>query len=99
MSKLWMGGMSLQFIGEAGIYLADRDAIKIDAIAGTALSIAMSRNRLCFQSASRNPENFEARRIDCEIAALVKFRRATTKLVSLEITAADLAAIEGSHAA
>jgi hypothetical protein len=29
----------------------------------------------------------------------VKFRRAITKLVSLEITAADLAAIEGSHAA
>jgi hypothetical protein len=91
--------MSLQFIGEAGIYLADRDAVKIVAIAGTALSIAMSRNRLCFQSASRNPENFEARRIECKIAALVKFRRAITKLVSLEITAADLAAIEGSHAA
>jgi len=97
--------MSLQFIGEAGIYLADRDAVKIVAIAGdSVVDCYVTRSALrAIGCHSRLPDEilrtFEARRIDCEIAALVKFRRATTKLVSLEITAADLAAIEGLHAA
>jgi hypothetical protein len=97
--------MSLQFIGEAGIYLPDREAVKIVAIAGDSVVdcyITQSALRAIGCVFSRPHEilkTFEARRIDCEIAALVKFRRATSKLVSLEITAADLAAIEGSHAA
>jgi hypothetical protein len=97
--------MSLQFIGEAGIYLPDRDAVKIVAIAGDrVVDCYVTRSALraigCISTAPREIlRTFELRRVDCEIAALVKFRRATTKLVSLEISAADLAAIEGSHAA
>jgi len=97
--------MSLQFIGEAGIYLPDREAVKIVAIAGdSVVDCYVTQSALkAIGCISKEPgeilRQFEARRIDCEIAALVKYRRATSKLVSLEITAADLAAIEGSHAA
>jgi len=97
--------MSLQFIGEVGVYLPDEDAVKITAIAGdSAITCIVTRSALdAIGAASAEPwqivKIFEARRIDCEIAALVKYRRATTKLQTLEITAADLAAIEGSHAA
>jgi hypothetical protein len=97
--------MSLQFIGEAGVYLPDRDAIKIVAIAGdSVVDCYVTRTALnAIGCASSEPRDilraFEARRIDCEIAALVKFRRATTRVVTLEITAADLAVVESSHAA
>ena len=97
--------MSLQFIGEAGIYLPDRDAVKIIAIAGDSVVDCMvTRSALNAIGCASSPpgeilRTFEARRIDFEIAALVKFRRATTKVVTLEIMAADLAAIERSHAA
>jgi hypothetical protein len=99
------GAMSLQFVGEAGIYLPDRDAVKIVAIAGdSVIDCYVTQSALkAIGCDSKEPREilrcFEARRIDCEIAALVKFRRATRKLMSLEITAADLAVIEGSHAA
>jgi hypothetical protein len=97
--------MSLQFIGEPGLYLPDRDAVKIVAIAGdSVVDCYVTRSALdAIGCASSEPQEilrvFEARRIDCEIAALVKHRRATTKLVALEIKADDLAVIEGSHAA
>jgi hypothetical protein len=97
--------MSLQFIGEAGLYLPERDAVKIVAIAGDrVVECYVTRSALdAIGCTSSEPleilKAFEARRIDCEIAALVKYRRATTKLVALELKAADLAAIEGSHAA
>lgn len=97
--------MSLQFIGEAGIYFPERDAVKIIAIAGdSVVDCYVTRSALnaigCVSSQLREIlRTFEARRIDCEIAALVKFRRATTKVVTLEVTAADLAVFERSHAA
>jgi hypothetical protein len=99
--------MSLQFIGDAGVYLPGRDAVKISAIAGDSLvDCFISRSALkalgCRESDSALDvvRKFEARRIDCELAALVKFRRATTKALSVEIDAADIAlAIERPHAA
>ncbi len=97
--------MSLQFIGEPGIYLPEQDAVKITAIAGdSAIDCTITRSALdAIGAASGDPEDilcaFEERRIDCEIAALVKYRRATAKVQTLEITAADLAVIERSHAA
>jgi hypothetical protein len=97
--------MSLQFIGEAGVYLPQRDAVKITAIAGdSVVDCYVTRSALnaigCESALAQDLlKTFEARRIDCEIAALVKFRRATAKVRALEITAADLAVIERSHAA
>jgi hypothetical protein len=97
--------MSLQFIGEVGIYLPERDAVKIIAIAGDrTIDCTITRSALdAIGCTSSRPDDivrtFEARRIDCEIAAMAKYRRATTKLLHVEVTAADLAAIERSHAA
>jgi hypothetical protein len=100
------GKMSLQFIGDAGIYLPERDAVKITAIAGdSAVDCYITRSALdaigCSSAEALDiQKKFEARRIDCEIAALVKFRRATAHVSMLEITAADLATVErSSHVA
>jgi len=98
--------MSLQFIGESGVYLPNRDAIRVTAIAGdSVVDCYVTRSALeaigctATDPAGNLAGKFEARRLDCEIAAMVKFRRATTKLLSIEITAADLAMLERSHAA
>jgi hypothetical protein len=98
--------MSLQFIGDAGIYLPDRDAVKITAIVGDrTIDCFVGRSALdvlgCRPTdpARQIVENFEAHRLDCEIAAMVKFRRATAKLLCVEVTAADLAAIDRTRAA
>lgn len=99
--------MSLQFIGDAGVYLPERDAIKITAIAGdSVIDCYVTRSGLDALGCGASDEalnilkTFEERRLDCEIAALVKFRRATAKVLALEITAADLAVVDGrSHAA
>jgi hypothetical protein len=99
--------MSLQFIGDAGIYLPERDAVKITAVAGdSVVDCYVTRSGLDALGCSKSGDAlnivnaFEARRLDCEIAALVKFRRATAKLLSLEITAADIALVDARpHAA
>jgi hypothetical protein len=99
--------MSLQFVGDAGVYLPDRDAVKITAIAGDrAIDCYMTRSALdalgCPSSGDALDilKTFEARRLDCEIAALAKYRRSLAVVVALEITAADLAVVEDrSHAA
>jgi hypothetical protein len=98
--------MSLQFIGDAGVYLPERDAVKITAIVGDS-AIDCFVNRSALEALGCRPtdpapqilENFEAHRLDCEIAAMVKFRRATAKLLCVEVTAADLAAIDRPRAA
>jgi hypothetical protein len=94
--------MSLQFIGDAGVYLPDRDAVKITAIAGDrVIDCCVMRSALDALGCAASSEamnilkTFEARRIDCEIAALVKYRRATATVIALEITAADLAVVDG----
>ena len=97
--------MSLQFIGERGVYLSDKDAVKIIAIVGDAVvDCYVTRSALnAIGATSREAmvvlRAFEERRIDCEIAAMVKYRRATAKLASLDIVAEDLAAIDRPHAA
>lgn len=98
--------MSLQFIGDTGVYLPDRDAVKITAIAAdSVIDCYVSRCALaaigCHSSdqAGDIVEKFEARRLDCETAAVVKFRRATTTVFSLEVTAADLASLDPSREA
>jgi hypothetical protein len=98
--------MSLQFIGDAGVYLPERDAVKITAIVGdSVIDCYVTRSALevlgCkpTDQAHHIAQKFEARRLDCEIAALVKFRRATAKVLTLEITSSDLAAIEKPRAA
>jgi hypothetical protein len=100
------GEMSLQFIGDAGVYFPERDAVKVTAIAGDSV-IDCYVTRSALEAIGCKPTDeaqhivgqFEKRRLDCEIAAMVKFRRATAKLVSMEITAADLAGIDRAHAA
>jgi hypothetical protein len=99
--------MSLQFIGDAGVYLPNRDAVKITAIAGdSVIDCYVTRSGLDALGCNGSAEalsilkTFEARRLDCEIAALVKFRRATAKVLALEINAADLAVVsKRPHAA
>jgi len=98
--------MSLQFIGDAGVYLPERDAVKITAIAGdSVIDCYVTRSALeaigcrSTDQAHHISAKFEARRIDGEIAALVKFRRATAKLLMVEITAPDLAVVDRAHAA
>jgi hypothetical protein len=97
--------MSLQFIGDAGVYLPDRDAVKITAIAGdSVIDCYVTRSGLdalgCNGESLNILRTFETRRLDCEIAAMVKFRRATAKVLALEINAADLAVVEKEpHAA
>jgi len=93
--------MSLQFIGDAAVYFPERDVIKVTALNGdSVIDCYVTRSALdaigCKASLDVRAiqERFEARRLDCEIAAMVKFRRATGKLLSVEITAADLAGIE-----
>jgi hypothetical protein len=98
--------MSLQFIGEAGAYLPERDAVKITAIAGDqAVACYVTRSALEAIGCSREDpapailEKFARRRIDCEIAAMVKFRRATRRMPEIELGAADFAVLDRPHAA
>jgi len=99
--------MPLQFIGDAGVYFPDRDVVKVNALAGDALvECITTRSALeaigCLPSDSAHQivAKFEAHRLDCELAAMVKYRRATRKLLTVEITAADLvAAANREHAA
>jgi hypothetical protein len=100
------GAMSLQFVGDDVVYFPDKDVIKITAIAGDGvIDCYVSRSALAAMGCKSSDqaadiiEKFEARRLDCETAAMVKFRRAMTRVLSLEITAADLDAIERSREA
>lgn len=92
--------MSLQFIGETGVYFPDKNAVKITAIDGDRIIdcyIEQSALDALSKGSSRDPleivRRFDARRLDCEIAAMVKFRRSTAPVLVLEITAADLAVV------
>jgi len=98
--------MSLQFIGDAGVYLPNRDAVKVCALAGDkALDCYVTRSAL--EAIGCKPSDqpadilrkFEDRRIDCEIAAIVKFRRATGAMLEIQIVAADFAVLDRPHAA
>jgi len=92
--------MSLQFIGEAPVYFPQRQAVKLIALSGDN-TIECYAARDALQAMGCAPEDdaitiikkFEARRLDFEIAALVKHRRSLVPSPVVTINAADLAAI------
>lgn len=88
--------MLLRFLGEAGVYLPDRDAVKFTALSGgDALDCFMTRSALevigC--GASDRPETlitrFQQNRALLELAATVKYRRSPAGSF-IELEAADL---------
>ena len=98
--------MSLQFIGEAPVYFPQRQAVKLVALSGdTAIECYAARDALqamgCVPAddAMAIVRKFEARRLDFEIAALVKHRRSLIPVATITVSAADLANIEASNAA
>ena len=87
--------MLLRFLGEAGIYLPDRDAIKFTALSGgDALDCFVTRSALevigC--SAGDRPETliarFQQNRALLELAAMVKYQRSPAGSV-IELEAGD----------
>jgi hypothetical protein len=90
--------MSLNFIGERGVYLTARDAIKIVAIdGGRAFDCMVNRSALdaigCAASldTSAMVHQFETHRIDIEVAAMIKYRRMLTPCADvINIDAEDL---------
>jgi hypothetical protein len=90
--------MSLQFLSEAGVYVPRRDAIKFTAMTGAASHIPCYTTRSALAAigctAGDPPiklvERFQRNRLSIEIAAMIKYRRATSKPRSLEIGGEDL---------
>lgn len=84
--------MLLRFLGEAGIYLPDRDAIKFTALSGgDALDCFVTRSALeTIGCAARDrPETliarFQQNRALMELAATVKYRRSPAgSMIALE---------------
>ena len=88
--------MLLRFLGEAGIYLPDRDAIKFTALSGgDALDCFVTRSALevigC--ATADGPQaliaRFQQNRALLELAATVKYRRSKAGSV-IELEAGDL---------
>ncbi len=94
--------MSLQFIGETGVYLPQKDAIRITALAvGTHIGCFVTRSALNAIGCSRGDkpralvDRFEEHRLLFEIAAMIKYRRSTNpNISSLLIDAVDLKVLE-----
>jgi len=94
--------MSLQFLGETGVYLPQKDAIRITALAvGTHIGCYATRSALNAIGCSRGDtaralvDRFEEHRLLFEIAAMIKYRRSTNPNVSsLLIEDADLKLLE-----
>ncbi len=98
--------MSLQFIGDAAVYFPDRQALKINALAGDRLiECYASRDALLALGCLADDDamaitwKFEARRLDFEIAAMVKYRRSLAPTTVVTVTAADLAPVAEPRAA
>jgi 2-C-methyl-D-erythritol 4-phosphate cytidylyltransferase len=98
--------MSLTFIGEVGVYLPARDAIKIVATDGDRIvDCYVRRSALnaigCPQIAFHSEliSHFQRNRDTIEIAAMVKYRRALKAPVELQIEAVDLAPVLPASAA
>jgi hypothetical protein len=93
--------MSLQFIGEAPVYFPQRQAVKLVALSGdSTIECYAARDALLAMGVVPEDDamaivrKFEARRLDFEIAALVKHRRSLVPVAVVTVTAADLAYIE-----
>jgi hypothetical protein len=89
--------MGLQFVGEIGLYVPERDAFRINAIDGDRLvECYAERSALDVIGCSdlvggpNLTEQFERRRIEIELAAQVKYRRSLTPLTAIQIGADDL---------
>jgi hypothetical protein len=98
--------MSLQFIGDAAVYFPDRQSIKVNALAGdTLVECYATRDALLALGCGSEGDalaitrKFEERRLDFEIAALVKYRRSLRPPSIITVTAADLPKIEAPTAA
>jgi len=92
--------MALQFIGEVPVYFPHRQSVKLSALAGdTLVECYATRDALLAMGCDPGDDamaiirKFEARRLDFEIAALVKHRRSLTPTATVMVTAADLAFI------
>jgi hypothetical protein len=91
--------MGINFIGEAGVYLRARDAIKIVALDGErVIDCYVTRSALdaigCPDEAGPDLiRHFQRERDAIEIAAMVKYRRALAPTVEINIEAADLATV------
>jgi hypothetical protein len=86
----------LRFLGEAGIYLPDRDAIKFTALSGgDALDCFVTRSALevsgCTAGAGPRTKDarFQQSRALLELAATVKYQRSTAGSL-IELQAGDL---------
>jgi hypothetical protein len=94
--------MSLQFIGETGVYLPQKDAIRITALTvGAHIGCLATRSALRAIGCTREDppralvDRFEQNRLLFEIAAMIKYRRSTNpKLSTLLISDEDLKNLE-----
>ena len=94
--------MSLQFLGETGVYLPQKDAIRITALTvGAHIGCFATRSALNAIGCTRDDpprkliDRFEENRLLFEIAAMIKYRRSTNPKVSkLLISDEDLKTLE-----
>ena len=93
--------MSLQFVGETGVYLPQKDAIRITALTvGSHISCLATRSALSAIGCTREDpprtlvDRFEQNRLLFEIAAMIKYRRATNPVSTLLISDEDLKTLE-----
>ena len=94
--------MSLQFLGESGVYLPQKDAIRITALTvGSHIGCFATRSALEAIGCTREDpprkliDRFEQNRLLFEIAAMIKYRRSTNPKVSvLHISDEDLRNLE-----
>ena len=93
--------MSLNFVGERGVYLPARDAIKIVAVDGARVfDCIVKRSALnaigCAATldTAATVRQFEMHRVDIEVAAMIKYRRMLAPSSDvINIEAEDLRAI------
>lgn len=89
--------MSLRFLAEVGIYFPRRDAIKITALTPSShIDCYATRSALTAIGCSEidTPlelvQRFQQHRLSFELAALIKYRRATRQPTALDIAGEDL---------
>jgi len=90
--------MTLEFIGEIGVYFPDRDAIKFTALSSSGETIdcyvqrpALTAIGCRLQDGPRELiETFQKNRDLIELAAMIKLRRATRPMPVLDIGESDI---------